>query len=233
MSDQTPIDDLDTSASRRRILSRIRAAQGRTDHSREREEDSTRNYVAQKPIGPQPDVGDDLLARFVAQSERLSTTIDRVATMQEVPGMVALYLQVRGLGARAIAWPSLAALEWAAVGLHVEARPPVRDVPAPDLVGITGCFAAVAETGTLTLLSGPDTPASMALLPETHIAIVPTARVVAHMEDAFALLRHERGVPPRALNFISGPSRTGDIEQTIVLGAHGPYRVHVILVDGH
>jgi len=233
MSDQTPIDDLDTSASRRRILSRIRAAQGRTDHSREREEDSTRNYVAQKPIGPQPDVGDDLVARFVAQSERLSTTIDRVATMQEVPGMVALYLQVRGLGARAIAWPSLAALEWAAVGLHVEARPPVRDVPAHDLVGITGCFAAVAETGTLTLLSGSDTPASMALLPETHIAIVPTARVVAHMEDAFALLRHERGVPPRALNFISGPSRTGDIEQTIVLGAHGPYRVHVILVDGH
>jgi L-lactate dehydrogenase complex protein LldG len=71
----------------------------------------------------------------------------------------------------------------------------------------------------------------MALLPETHIAVVPCLRIVRHMEDVFALLRHERGEPPRALNFISGPSRTGDIEQTIVLGAHGPYRVHLILVE--
>lgn len=51
------------------------------------------------------------------------------------------------------------------------------------------------------------------------------------MEDAFALAKSERGELPRATNFISGPSRTGDIEQTIVLGAHGPYRVHVILID--
>ena len=232
MSDQTPIDGLDTSESRRRILSRIRAAQGRTDHSREREEDSTRNYVAQKPIGPQPDIGQDLISRFIQQSERLSTTIDRAATLAEVPGLVAAYLRTRGLVNRAVVWPSLAGLDWSAAALDVEARAPVRDDPAPDLVGITGCFAAVAETGTLALLSGPDTPASMALLPETHIAVVPCGRVVSYMEDAFALLRHERGQPPRALNFISGPSRTGDIEQTIVLGAHGPYRVHVILVGG-
>ena len=58
-----------------------------------------------------------------------------------------------------------------------------------------------------------------------------TPSIVAYMEDVFALLRHERGAPPRALNFISGPSRTGDIEQTIVLGAHGPYRVHLVIVD--
>jgi L-lactate dehydrogenase complex protein LldG len=81
------------------------------------------------------------------------------------------------------------------------------------------------------LLSGPDTFASAALLPETHIAIVPKARIVAGIEDAFALAKAERGELPRATNFISGPSRTGDIEQTIVLGAHGPYRVHVILVN--
>jgi L-lactate dehydrogenase complex protein LldG len=55
-------------------------------------------------------------------------------------------------------------------------------------------------------------------------------RVVGHYEDGFALARQERGELPRATNLVSGPSRTGDIEQTIVLGAHGPYRVHVLIV---
>jgi L-lactate dehydrogenase complex protein LldG len=94
---------------------------------------------------------------------------------------------------------------------------------------VTGVFVAIAETGTLMLLSGRDTPASMHLLPETHIAIVPADRIVAHYEDGFALARAERGMLPRAVNMVSGPSRTGDIEQTIVIGAHGPYRVHVVI----
>jgi L-lactate dehydrogenase complex protein LldG len=55
-------------------------------------------------------------------------------------------------------------------------------------------------------------------------------RIVPYMEDAWALLRKEKGDLPRAVNFVSGPSRTADIEQTIVLGAHGPYRVHIVLV---
>ena len=80
------------------------------------------------------------------------------------------------------------------------------------------------------VVSGPATPAAVSLLPETHIAIVPVARIVKHMEDGWALARAELGQLPRLVNFISGPSRTGDIDQTIVLGAHGPYRVHMILV---
>ena len=108
-----------------------------------------------------------------------------------------------------------------------------RDGALPgDLVGVTGCFCATAETGSLVLLSGPETYASAGLLPETHIAIVPASRIVAGQEEAFGLIRAERGELPRAVNFVSGPSRTGDIEQTIVLGAHGPYRVHVIVVRG-
>jgi L-lactate dehydrogenase complex protein LldG len=154
-----------------------------------------------------------------------------VGSIGEVPQAVASYLRDRGLVSRAVIWPNLAELGWASAGVQVEARAPVRDDPAPDLVGITGCFAAIAETGTLAMLSGVDTPASMALLPETHIAIVAKSRIVGFMEDAFALLRHERGELPRALNFISGPSRTADIEQTLVLGAHGPYRVHLIIVE--
>jgi L-lactate dehydrogenase complex protein LldG len=80
------------------------------------------------------------------------------------------------------------------------------------------------------MLSGGDTPATVSLLPETHIALVRVERLVATMEDAWQLLRTERGTLPRSVNFISGPSRTADIEQTLTLGAHGPYRVHVMLV---
>jgi len=66
-------------------------------------------------------------------------------------------------------------------------------------------------------------------LPETHIAVVRKSRIVRGMEEAWQLMRDELGAPPRAVNFISGPSRTADIEQTVTVGAHGPYRVHVIL----
>jgi L-lactate dehydrogenase complex protein LldG len=80
-------------------------------------------------------------------------------------------------------------------------------------------------------LSGVATPPTVSLLPETHVALVPCARIVPSMEDAWALLRREHGTLPRAVNFISGPSRTADIEQTVTLGAHGPYRVHVVLIQ--
>ena len=107
-----------------------------------------------------------------------------------------------------------------------------NSVPAEDkdLVGVTGAFCAIAETGTLMLLSGVETAASTSLLPETHIAIVDAARIVNGMEEAWALLRLEHQEMPRAVSFVSGPSRTADIEQTIVIGAHGPYRVHIVVV---
>jgi L-lactate dehydrogenase complex protein LldG len=168
-----------------------------------------------------------LVGRFCQQAERTSQTLDRVAQAGDVPGAVARYLDSIGIARQAIAWRTLTDLPWQASGIDVAFRKPVNE----DLVGITGCFCAIAETGTLMLLSGPETYSSAALLPETHIALLPVSRIVGSMEEAFALAKQERGELPRATNFISGPSRTGDIEQTIVLGAHGPYRVHVILID--
>ena len=80
-------------------------------------------------------------------------------------------------------------------------------------------------------MSSADSPSATALLPDTHVAVVRADRIVSGMEDAFAMVRRDRSSMPRAVNLISGPSRTGDIEQTIVLGAHGPYRVHILLLD--
>ncbi|MBS6363456.1 lactate utilization protein C [Burkholderia sp.] len=219
---------MDTSVARRQILARIRAAQGRAAEPDATERDGVADYLARHPSGPRPPAPGDLVAAFVDEATKLATTVDEVATLADAPAAAARYLSAHDLPMQAVAWRTLGELDWAAAGVAVEFRKPVDG----DLVGLTGCFCATAETGSLVLLSGPDTYASAGLLPETHIAVVPASRIVAGHEDAFALIRAERGELPRAVNFVSGPSRTGDIEQTIVLGAHGPYRVHVIVVRG-
>jgi len=222
---------MDTTAARRNILSRIRAASGRAAQPEADEFEAAADYLARHPAGPRPPMPEDaagLVARFIAEARLMGTTVDEVATLAEVPEAAARYLTAGGLPARAVGWRDLEPLPWAQAGLSIEFRKP-HDA---DLIGITGCFCATAETGSLALLSGPGMEVSAGLLPETHIAVVFASRIVAGHEEAFALMRAERGQLPRAVNFISGPSRTGDIEQTIVLGAHGPYRVHAIVVRG-
>ena len=217
---------MDTSAARRAIFGRIRKAHKRPDQPTPSERDAAASYMQRHPQGPRPQVGYDLVHHFKVQALRMSDTVDEVAVLADVPAAAGSYLDGIGVPKAAIAWHTLDGLPWESGDMRVEFRPPRNE----DLVGITGAFCAIAETGTLMLLSGSDTCASASLLPETHIAIVSASRIVAGMEDAFALARAELGELPRAVNFISGPSRTGDIEQTIVLGAHGPYRVHVIVV---
>jgi L-lactate dehydrogenase complex protein LldG len=184
--------------------------------------------------GPRPDiavslpvVGDDLVSAFTQRARKLASDVLGPVPAARAVFEIANYLAAHALPTRAVCWPAIAALDWVAARIAVEARPARGD----DLVGITGGFCAIAETGTLMLLSGADTPATVSLLPETHIALLPVSRLVARMEDAWALLRHERGTLPRAVNFVSGPSRTADIEQTVTLGAHGPYRVLIVLTS--
>lgn len=215
-------------SSRERILSRIRQAQGRgrqgDPSAAEREALDT--YIRAHPRAPLPPVEGDLAGRFVARSQAIQCTTDRVDEIDAFPHAAARYLRSNGLPTSGCVWPSLAALDWRGAGLELAPRGANGD----DLIGVTGVFAAIAETGTLMLCSGPDTPSTVSLLPETHLAMVPVAAIVAHMEDAWDRARAAFGQLPRAVNFISGPSRTGDIEQRLVMGAHGPYRVHVILV---
>jgi L-lactate dehydrogenase complex protein LldG len=206
------------------ILGRVRRGVGKDDFAERRAAAVASLKAAER--GPLPVMSGDLVSRFRAKAEYLASTVADVAALAEVPAAVAAYLSENGLAAEAVATADVGGVDWACSGLHVAVRPAVD----ADKTGISGCFCAIAETGTLMLLSGPETPATVSLLPETHIALVDVSRIVATMEDAFALLRTERGSLPRAVNFISGPSRTGDIEQTIVLGAHGPCRVHLILI---
>ena len=209
------------------ILARIRAAQGRAGMPAPQERDAIAKHMRAHLQGPRPSSEWEPVARFCQQALRLASTLAEVSSLAGVPQAVATYLSSNSLPLHAVCWPEFSGLEWQAAGLNVA----VRMAQASDLVGITGAFCAIAETGTLMTLSGPRTPVVTSLLPETHIAIVRAARIVRGMEEAWNLLRVEHAGMPRAVNFISGPSRTADIEQTLVLGAHGPYRVHIILVS--
>jgi L-lactate dehydrogenase complex protein LldG len=213
---------------RSRILGRVRAALGREQPLSAERADELRADMRRHAQGPRPNSDWDPLERFRARAAVNSSTLDEVETLASAPAAIARYLHANGLPLKAVVWPDLAALDWQGAGIEVEAR----KAEGTDLVGITASFCAIAETGTLLMRSGTATPASTSLLPETHIAIVPAARIVKGMEDAWALLRSEHGELARATNLVSGPSRTADIEQTLVLGAHGPYRVHIVLVHG-
>jgi L-lactate dehydrogenase complex protein LldG len=211
------------------ILGRIRKAHGRPgSEPTEGELELVRAHIAQRGAGPQPSIAraPDPVEQFKRECDRVGTSHSHAENLAGVPVEVGRYLEANELERRAVGWPELAALDWAGAGITFEDRLALGE----DRTGITSCFCAVAETGTLLLLSSPEHPKKTALLPETHIAVVRTSRLVATMEAAFALLRAERGELPRSTWFVSGASRTADIEQTLVIGAHGPYRAHVILV---
>jgi L-lactate dehydrogenase complex protein LldG len=220
-------------AARDAVLGRVRKALDKAGDRAKARADAE-NYMAAHAQGPRPAMPADLLAKFMTRATDMQSTVERIADRREIPGAVARYVDALDLPAAlaaqrshaGVCWPEFADLDWKGAGLDIEARPTKGD----DRLGITGTFCAIAETGTLVVLSGADTPTATTLLPDTHVAVLRADRVVSGMEEAFALVRREKGAMPRAMNMISGPSRTGDVEQTIVLGAHGPFRVHILVV---
>jgi L-lactate dehydrogenase complex protein LldG len=122
--------------------------------------------------------------------------------------------------------PRLAGLPWHNTALEIRSGVAADSDP----VGVSGCFAAIAETGTLMLVSGPGSPTRNNFLPDTHIVLVRVDEVVGFYEEAWDRLR-EAGPMPRTVNFITGPSRTGDIAQKLELGAHGPRRLHIVIIE--
>jgi len=190
------------------------------------------------------------LERFRAEFERVAGIFHRVPTAAAVPAELVRICS--GLGARRIvAWPAeelgmAIAPELGAAGVTVESMP--HDVPADDErrrvralvatadLGVTGADLAVAETGTLVLVSAAGRPRSTSLLPPCHVAIFDRAALVESLEQVGVALEawHEGTPPPERgamINFITGPSRTADIELTLTRGVHGPKEIHAIFVD--
>lgn len=175
---------------------------------------------------PQP----EKVALFCQWAEANNATVARVAA-PEVPAEVTGYLARNNLPAAAAMAPSalLDGYDWASQKMLTLRR---GRAEASDHVSITGAFGGIAETGTLVMASGPDHPVSLNLLPDTHVVVLREADIVAGYEEIWERLRARYGknTMPRTVNTITGPSRTGDIEQAMELGAHGPRRMHIVVV---
>lgn len=222
--------------SRDAILSKIRTvlvASGEDSRRRhavaERIAAHARHLTPARALKSGPELREQLASYLTGQSATVSAASD----LSAVPGAIVSYLRSCNLPARVRvgADPILRKLPWQSAN-----ELQILDGPAEphDEIGLSRAVAGVAETGTLVLASGPANPTTLAFLPETHIIVLPENAVVGAYEDAFDIVRANFGprTMPRTLNLISGPSRTADIGGKIVVGAHGPRRLCVILVGG-
>jgi L-lactate dehydrogenase complex protein LldG len=169
-----------------------------------------------------------LLAEMIAMA---AGSIAQVSNPAGVPGAIAEFLRQHNLplSVRRGHDVRLAALPWQLEGA-LEVTVGASD--GHQLSSVSHAFGAVAETGTLVLISGADNPTTLNFLPDNHIVVVDVNDVAGDFETIFARLRRHFGERQlsRLVNLITGPSRSADIEQTLILGAHGPRRLHVILV---
>jgi L-lactate dehydrogenase complex protein LldG len=170
---------------------------------------------------------------FRTMMEQAAGTVEEVAEVGDVPAAVAALLRRHNLPleVRRGGDPRLDAVSWE--------REPALTVTTGasdgnDLAAVSHAFGAAAETGTLMLTSGAANPTTLNFLPDTHIVVIDGNDIAGDYEALWARLRERygAGTMPRAVNWITGPSRSADIEQTLILGAHGPRRLHVIVVTG-
>ena len=214
------------SAAKERILGAVRRSLGRAGPLPE----SVRAGLERRLVEPTPNLkpalDEDPVGLFVRKANAVHTRTSMVPTLAGVSEVVVRHVEDNGLGDAIVVAPELEGLPWSN-RLVVEGRPAVGS----DQLSVTGAFAGIAETGSVMLLSGPQSPTTLNFLPEDHIVVLHESRIVPHPEDAWALLRAERGAMPRTVNVICGPSKTGDVELVITEGAHGPRRFHVVVVQ--
>ena len=189
------------------------------------------------------------LQRFRAEFERVGGVFHR-ARPADVPALLARICRERDARS-VVTWEDAelgidAASALAAAGMDVHAMPRavpaapgrqrLRDVIAHADVGVTGVDLAIAETGTLVLRSAAGRPRSTSLLPPCHVALFERGALVETLAQVCIALEawHEgpaADTEGAVINFITGPSRTADIELTLTRGVHGPKEVHAIFVD--
>ena len=215
------------SDSRVEVLQRIRSALKRTGPAAWSVQQSLRDRIASHRISVRPIYGEEVIARFLNKHVEVHGTYDWVDAPNHVMDAVVAYLDSHSIAPKVVigSGSMIDSLTWPD-GCAVDCRPAVKS----DKVSISEAFVGIAETGTVVFLSAPSAPASHNYLPDDQIVLLDIKRVVRYQEDVWILLRDELARLPRTVSLITGPSKTGDVEQTIEYGAHGPRRLHIILI---
>jgi L-lactate dehydrogenase complex protein LldG len=173
----------------------------------------------------------DQVALFLKMAEKVSVTVTRINSAAKAPAAVSEYLRSKNLPARLRMGQDkrLAAMPWAKEK-NLDIKRGASD--GSDEVCVSHAFGGIAESGTIMLVSGPENPTTLNFLPEHHVIVLNASDIEGDLETLIASLRetYGKGEMPRTVNLVTGPSRSGDIEQTILLGAHGPRAVHLVLV---
>ena len=219
---------------REAVLNKVRRALGASDDDAAR-----KRAVAERLGAPKPNVvpargqrdREGRIALFCELAEAAAASVERIASTDDVPAAMAALLRERNLPAtfRTGADPAIESLPW-------ERAPQLTRLigasEGRDAVSLSHAFAGVAESGTLVLLSGPDNPTTLNFLPDTHIVMVAADDIAGDYETVWTRLRdaHGRHKAPRTVNLVTGPSRSADIEQKLILGAHGPRALHILVV---
>ncbi|MDY8108587.1 lactate utilization protein [Fulvimarina sp. 2208YS6-2-32] len=215
------------------ILDRIRRANGASGEDAARKA-SVAERLASRPRGIIPERGQlppaERVALFVAMAEAAVATVALLPSIEGLPAEVARYLRERNLPAtiRLGSDARLARADFTPTAIEVSRGPSDGE----ELNSLSHAEAGIAETGTLVLVSGQANPTSLNFLPENHIVVIDASTIEGSMEDAFAAIRRTWGEGmARTINTITGPSRSADIEQTLLLGAHGPKSLHIVVID--
>ena len=171
------------------------------------------------------------LATFKAEAERAQASVAEVAEWADAPAEIARYLARRQF-AGDLAHGRRSAPRRRCRGAKPRSRFSAAHPTDATSTPSRPLSRGVAETGTLALVSGADNPTTLNFLPDNHIVVLPRDEIDGDYESVFAKLRgvYGKGAAPRTVNFITGPSRSADIEQTLLLGAHGPRRLHIVVV---
>lgn len=209
------------------VLKNIRAALGGDVATRR---DAVADWVARRAgshAGPAAVPDENALDRFVAKAKAAACVVEVLRSVQDIGAVLDGWSITREL----VVAPDSLLRGWLEEATAYMCR--FGDPTTTDAVGVALPVGAAAETGTLVFQSGPASPTAVAFLPECLVAILPRSRIFMSYEEALAhlLSLQPRGHPPTRMHFVTGPSRTADIEEVLLLGAHGPRKVCILILD--
>lgn len=174
--------------------------------------------------------GQSKIDKFKDEATKQYATITELAHYDDLPNFMATWLRGQNLPQEFVLAPILADLKW---DKENTITPRQGVATTADMVGVSLAFGAAAETGTVMMISGQNTPTTLNFVPDVEVIVLSKADIAAGLEGCWEKLRDYKksNLMPRAVNFITGPSRTADVEATMVLGAHGPRKLHIVIVD--